>query len=66
MAAKLRVIPKIKGNLIGIFLYMPATGQTRQVVTVETPNDYQPNDDVALAEEICKAYRKRLNRSVNM
>lgn len=64
MATKLRVIPKIRGNVIGIFLHMPSTGQSRQVITVETPNDYQTNDDVILAEEICKAYRKRINKSI--
>lgn len=66
MAAKVRVIPKVRGNLIGIFIYMPSTGQSRQVATVETPSDYQTNDDVVLAEEICKAYRKRINKSINM
>ena len=64
MATKLRVIPKISGNIIGVFFYMPSTGQTRQVATIETPNDFQTNDDVVLAEEICKAYRKRLNKSI--
>lgn len=66
MAGRLRVIPKIKGNFIGIFVYMPSTGQTKQVATVETPNDFQASDDAVLAEEICKAYRKRLNRSVSI
>lgn len=43
---------------------MPSTGQSRQVITAETPNDYQANDDMALAEEICRAYRKRMNKSI--
>lgn len=64
MANAIRIIPKIRGNVIGIFLHMPTTGQSRQVITVETPNDYQTNDDVVLAEEICKAYRKRINKSI--
>ena len=64
MANAIRVIPKIRGNIIGIFLNMPATGQSRQVATIETPNDYQTSDDVVLAEEICKAYRKRINKSI--
>lgn len=66
MANSIRVIPKIRGNLIGIFLYMPSTGQSRQVATIETPSDYQTNDDVLLAEEICKAYRKRINKSITI
>ena len=45
---------------------MPSTGQSRQVATIETPSDYQTNDDVLLAEEICKAYRKRINKSITI
>lgn len=64
MANGFRIVPKINGNRIGIFLYMPSTGQSRQVIMAETPNDYQANDDMALAEEICRAYRKRMNKSI--
>lgn len=65
MSSAIRIVPKIKGNIIGIFAYVPATGQIRQVAAIETPNDCQMNDDMALAEEICKAYRKRIHKSVN-
>ncbi len=60
-----KLVPKIKGNMIGLFVYVPSTEQSRQVALVETPNDYQLNDDMELAEEICKAYRKRMNKSIN-
>lgn len=61
-----KMVPKIKDNVIGIFLVAPSLGQSRQVILMETPNDYQLNDDMELAEEICRAYRKRLNKSINM
>lgn len=61
-----KIVPKIKDNVIGIFLVVPTLGQSRQIVLLETPNDYQLNDDMELAEEICKAYRKRLNKSINV
>lgn len=65
MAGTFRVVPKINGNHIGIFIIMQSTGENRQVGLIETPNDYQVNDDMALAEEICKLYRKRVRKSVN-
>ncbi len=66
MANGLRVVPKIDGNIIGIFMHMPSTGETRQVAMIETPIDYQLNDNMELAEEVCKAYRKRINKSINL
>ena len=50
MAIKLRVIPKINGNMIGVFVHIPATGESRQVALVECPNDNQLNDNVELAD----------------
>ena len=65
MAGKnLRIVPKISNNLIGIFICIPSTGERRQVALVECPNDNQLNDNIELADTICKAYRKRLNKSV--
>ena len=64
MAIKLRVIPKINGNMIGVFVHIPATGESRQVALVECPNDNQLNDNVELADEICRAYRKRITKSI--
>ena len=60
-----KLVPKIKDNMIGIFMVVPSWGQSRQVILIETPSDYQLNDDMELAEEICKAYRKRINKSIN-
>lgn len=65
MATKsFRVVPKINNNLIAIFVCMPATGESRQVALVECPNDNQLGDNVELADMICTAYRKRLNKSI--
>ena len=33
---------------------------SRQVALVECPNDNQLNDNVELADELCRTYRKRL------
>lgn len=59
-----RLVPKIEGNKIGIFLAVPSTGQSRQVAYLEVPDDCQLNDNVELADAVCKAYRKRLNKSI--
>ena len=64
MAKGFKLVPKINGNMIAVFLVLPSTGESRQVALVECPNDSQMNDNVMLAEEICKAYRKRLNKSI--
>lgn len=65
MAGKnFRVVPKINGNLIGLFIVMPSTGQCRQVALIECPTDDQMNDNVELAETVCNAYRKRIRKSV--
>ncbi|MCM1118079.1 MAG: hypothetical protein NC543_01780 [bacterium] len=65
MATKsFRVVPKINNNLIAIFVCVPATGESRQVALIECPNDNQLSDNVELAEELCKIYRKRLNKSI--
>lgn len=65
MAGKnFRVVPKINNNLIAIYVCVPATGESRQVALIECPNDNQLGDNVELADEISKIYRKRLNKSV--
>ena len=64
MAKGFKLVPKINGNMIAVFLVLPSTGESRQVALAECPNDSQMNDNVMLAEEICKAYRKRLNKSI--
>jgi len=57
-------VSKINNNLIGIFVYMPASGRTRQVALIECPADDQMGDNVELAEIIKKAYQKRLRKSL--
>lgn len=65
MAGKgFRVVPKINNNLIAIYVCVPATGESRQVVLVECPNDNQLYDNLQMADMICTAYRKRLNKSI--
>lgn len=65
MAKKnIRVVPKISNNLIAVYICIPSTGESRQVALVECPNDNQLNDNVELADEICRAYRKRINKSI--
>lgn len=65
MAGKnIRVVPKISNNLIAVYICIPSTGESRQVALVECPNDNQLNDNVELADEICRAYRKRINKSI--
>ncbi len=65
MAGKnFRIVPKISNNLIGLFVVSPSTGENRQVALIECPADRQMNDNVELAEEISRAYRKRLRKSV--
>lgn len=64
MAKGFKLVPKINGNMIAVFLVLPSTGESRQVALVECPNDSQMNDNMELADTICKAYRKRLNKSV--
>lgn len=59
-----RIVPKIDGNLIAVYIYRPSTGESRQVALIECPTDNQMNDSMELANEFCKAYRKRLNRSI--
>jgi len=60
----IKVVPKINGNIIGIYVYMPASGQTRQVALIECPADDQIGDNVELAEAIKNAYQKRLKKSL--
>jgi len=60
----IKVVPKINGNIIGIYVYMPASGQTRQVALIESPADDQIGDNVELAEAIKNAYQKRLKKSL--
>ena len=36
-----RLVPKIEGNKIGIFLVVPSMGQSRQVAYLEVPDDCQ-------------------------
>ncbi len=65
MAKKnIRVVPKISNNLIAVYICIPSTGESRQVALVECPNDNQLNDNVELADEICRTYRKRINKSI--
>ena len=65
MAGKnIRVVPKISNNLIAVYICIPSTGESRQVALVECPNDNQLNDNVELADEICRTYRKRINKRV--
>ena len=65
MAKKnIRVVPKISNNLIAVYICIPSTGESRQVALVECPNDNQLNHNVELADELCKTYRKRLNKSI--
>ena len=64
MAKGFKLVPKINGNMIAVFLVLPSTGESRQVALVECPNDNQMNDNMELADTICKAYRKRLNKSI--
>ncbi len=64
MAKGFKLVPKINGNIIAVFLVLPSTGESRQVALVECPNDSQMNDNMELADTICKAYRKRLNKSI--
>ena len=65
MAKKnIRVVPKISNNLIAVYICIPSTGESRQVALVECPNDNQLNDNVELAGEICRTYRKRINKSI--
>ena len=65
MAKKnIRVVPKISNNLIAVYICIPSTGESRQVALVECPNDNQLNDNVDLADEICRTYRKRINKSI--
>ncbi len=64
MAKNFRVIHKISNNLIGIYVHIPSTGESRQVALVECPNDCQLGDNVELADMLCTAYRKRLNKSI--
>ncbi len=59
-----RVVPKINGNIIGIYVYMPASGQTRQVALIECPADDQMGDNVELAEAVKNAYKRRLRKSL--
>ncbi len=60
----IRVVPKISGNMIGIYVYMPASGQTRQVALIECPADDQMGDNVELAEAVKGAYKRRLRKSL--
>ena len=60
----IRVVPKISNNLIAVYICIPSTGESRQVALVECPNDNQLNDNVELADELCRTYRKRLNKSI--
>lgn len=65
MAKKnIRVVPKISNNLIAVYICIPSTGESRQVALVECPNDSQLGDNVELADVLCTAYRKRLNKSI--
>ena len=65
MAGKnLRVVPKIIGNKIGIFVTSPSTGETIQVGLITCPDDNQLSDSVELANELCRAYGKRLRKSI--
>ena len=65
MAKKnIRVVPKISNNLLAVYICIPSTGESRQVALVECPNDNQLNDNVELADEICRTYRKRINKSI--
>lgn len=65
MAGKnFRVVPKINNNLIAVYVCVPVTGENRQVALIECPNDNQLGDNVELADEISKIYRKRLNKSI--
>lgn len=59
-----RLVPKIEGNKIGIFLVAPSMRQSRQVAYLEVPDDCQLNDNMELANEVCTAYRKRLRKSI--
>lgn len=59
-----RLVPKIEGNKIGIFLVVPSMGQSRQVAYLEVLDDCQLNDNMELANEVCTAYRKRLRKSI--
>ena len=59
MAKKnIRVVPKISNNLIAVYICIPSTGESRQVALVECPNDNQLNDNVELADELCKEQSK--------
>ena len=63
MAKKnIRVVPKISNNLIAVYICIPSTGESRQVALVECPNDNQLNDNVELADELCKVYLKSVTQ----
>jgi len=50
--------------MIGIYVYMPASNQTRQVALIECPLDDQMGDNVELAEAVKDAYKRRLRKSL--
>ena len=58
-----RIVPKFRGNLMDVGIDMP-NGDARVIARVNFPNDGQHVDDIACAEEICVALKKRIRKSI--
>lgn len=64
MKSNFKVVPKLHQNVLCI-LAVCSNGTGKEIGRVIFPNDFQVNDNVACAEEICTAIRKRIRKSIS-
>lgn len=62
MGQSFRLVPKITGNFLCIFLVY--NGGHQEIARIIFPNDCQMNDNVECANAICAAMQKRIRKSV--
>lgn len=60
-----KLVPKMSGNKIIILFVVPSAGECRQIASLEVPNDFQLNDNLDFANEVCQAYKKRIRKSIS-
>lgn len=63
MKQNFKIVPKMNQNVLCVFLVYP-NGENQEIGRVIFPNDFQMNDNVECAEEICNAIKKRIRKSV--
>lgn len=59
-----RIVPKMAGNIVEFYLVLQATNETRKIGMIEVPHDNQINDNLELAQEVCRFLSKRIRKSV--